>query len=341
MRVVPVFFIIFIFFLGMLFPCVVSAETIRLKNSSRAFEGDIVEHTDEYVVLKSGEGNTTKILFSKMDEETEKRLRAKFTQEDSVRQDVEQKFAKSMVVSYDELSDAEKEYVDQNYKTISTVHLNVADAESYRQKALTAAGQGDFRTALENIELAIQNGGPQAELYRFKGDVLHQSGQFPESIDAYTEALRLDSSVSDVYCNRGHAYFLMQNFDQAIADYVKGVELDAGNWLCVGNRANAYLLSGDLDEAEQDFKRLETADPVYAKIGLGNVMLAKGDSQRALAYYHQVVEAAPDAGAVYANMATAYLNLGDVDRAKQCVEKAESLGIVIPESFHRQLKETK
>ena len=82
------------------------------------------------------------------------------------------------------------------------------------------------------------------------------------------------------------------------------------------NRGKAYLTRGDLDRALADFEQVIKLDPATARAfaGRGNVYFGKRDYDRAIADYGKAIALDPNYVFAFNNRANAYAAKGQYDR---------------------------
>lgn len=88
--------------------------------------------------------------------------------------------------------------------------------------------------------------------------------------------------------------------------------------------ASIYEARGELDLALREYDNLLASDGKNdrAYYGKGNVLLRKKDHDGAEANYRKALALNPEAGAYYNNLALAYLEKGDLDRAEKAARTA-------------------
>jgi len=81
------------------------------------------------------------------------------------------------------------------------------------------ANRKTLALASEDLEKAIQLGGPSAQVYADLGSVLENLGQIDRAVAAYSSAIRLEPLDAQSRINRGWAYQKLGNYEQSRADF--------------------------------------------------------------------------------------------------------------------------
>ncbi len=217
--------------------------------------------------------------------------------------------------------------------------------EAKRQLTGQLAQYGDIKEAQETSaelrSLASQRGGPEHQTAAFFISAFAQT-DLALMRDYYDRALAANRTFNNVRISHliannvslllsmlgiyGRALALAR---QAIEDAQRlDEEVDVANGM--DGLARAYLGRGLIDEAQRTFTdalaMLDQEAPAvasYLYLGLGHVALARGQAQKAIAYFHQAMEADELLSATASGeTAAAYLALGDQEAALEFAQKA-------------------
>ncbi len=194
-----------------------------------------------------------------------------------------------------------------------------------------------------------------------QGTRLLQNRQFEEAIGAFRRAAAYSPGSIDALILLGRTHQFMGQSNEAIASFERALKVDPTSTRARGYLANAYVTANRFGEAEREFKRLLATDSANASTvaSLGYVYLSTGKASEAEAQFRKAVQLAPqDAAAYYslglslnaqqrysdavdqfqhaiaiksnyalahADLATAYIGLGDLDSAETQVDLLENL----------------
>lgn len=239
---------------------------------------------------------------------------------------------------------------------------NDSELVAYRGVAQLRSGKADLAKAdlLKAIALDDKCGWYHREL----GNVYSDQGKYKDAVASYDNSLRLDSSahnasgtftgrayanlclsepakaVADAseaikldpgqsynYCTRAEAFAELRELDKGFLDANKAIELDGkypGSYLA---RAILYLAKGDCERSYADALKVLSLNQKYWRASeyLLAIDLIKGDSGSAIKVADQLIAQFPDAALGYADKATCYFCINDLEQAGTLADKALSL----------------
>ncbi len=176
--------------------------------------------------------------------------------------------------------------------------------------------------------------------WRMKADMASQLGRYNESVVAYDHALQVDPGWSEGWYKKGKALDRMGNHEDALMSFEKAVETsenaiqmdanDTGNWIVKGY---SLIKLDRYNEAQEALdKALEIAPPFIrvssseAWNGKGDILLAQGKNEDALAAYNRSIEFNPAFGLAWNGRGLAQKAQGRVIDADQSFYVARKLG---------------
>ncbi len=140
---------------------------------------------------------------------------------------------------------------------------------------------------------------PSASLYSSRGFVWNEKGEHDRAIADCNEAIRLEPGEAVYWSNCGNAWNAKKEYDKAIADYDEAIRLDPKNADVYGGRA--WIWATCPDEKHRDGKRaVESATRACELSGWKDPYKL-------------------------GNLAAAYAESGDFDKAVEWQEKAHAL----------------
>ena len=164
-------------------------------------------------------------------------------------------------------------------------------SSDYKTRGRLAYERGDYKDAIADYDIAIDNNPNDAENYYFRGLAQYSLGESEEAIVDFDHALRLNPEYKDAYFSRGHAKYNLGEYEKVIDDLTRVIDLasehtDAYYW-----RARAKRELKRYDEAIVDFdeaihKNSKRAQFYYwrgrSKKGLKQYTTAIADFDRAI-----------------------------------------------------------
>lgn len=105
------------------------------------------------------------------------------------------------------------------------------DAKYYINEGIDKTNQGDYISALENFDKAIEIDPSRPLIYFSKAIVFHNLHRLEEAYENYTKAIELDEKMTDAYYNRAQILLLSENisdetYKRALLDLEKSLNLD-------------------------------------------------------------------------------------------------------------------
>ena len=114
--------------------------------------------------------------------------------------------------------------------------------------------EGDWETALDEFNQAIQIDPEYAEAYSSRGLIQEFLGNFEAAIEDYDQAIALDPQNAEAYYNRGNTWFVLGEYEVAIEDYSMVIALDPQSSDAYYNRGIAHDIRGRYEMAIEDFR---------------------------------------------------------------------------------------
>ena len=218
-----------------------------------------------------------------------------------------------------------------------------------------ARKRGEWERARRHYERSLKSG-EDARAYNGLGKVLFGLGRTAEALEAFRKAAQLKPEWAESYANIGRAYLRYGKTTEAMAALERATELEPGRAMAWGVLAQArasaddvagamdayktairlapensefysnlgllYQEEGILDEALRMYGRALARNPsVEARFNMGNLLLEQKLFGEAADEYERVLEADPTFADAYVNLASAQLNLGELDGAAVSYER--------------------
>ena len=133
-------------------------------------------------------------------------------------------------------------------------HLRAADLIDAVEKGNEAFEKQDYKTALEQYQIAETERPESPELDYNIGGVLHQEGKFEGAVDRFTKALNADDVplTGQAQYNLGNTYYRMGDYQSAITAYEEALKLNPDDMDAKFNLELARkMLKENMDSQEQ------------------------------------------------------------------------------------------
>lgn len=140
--------------------------------------------------------------------------------------------------------------LDNALKAISrAIELEPEDPAYYRFRALILTSMRQFEQALKDNTKAIEMGGPQtASGYYFRSSTFKEMGNVRSALEDINNAIDLEPSDPTYYESRAGYHFELRDTPQAIADFRKALQLHTASRDKSAVQGLIYLLQGERDK---------------------------------------------------------------------------------------------
>lgn len=118
-----------------------------------------------------------------------------------------------------------QKYDDALKVCTNLIKMHPSNAELYRRRASVYGKKRDFKSAIENTDIAIKMNPSNPRFYYAKGYFYHRENNLEEAVKNYTEAIKLDPKWLSYYYNRGTAYYRLGKDDEALNDFFHMIKI--------------------------------------------------------------------------------------------------------------------
>jgi len=208
--------------------------------------------------------------------------------------------------------------------------LDPNDADALLNLGSLARLRGNFDEAERYVEQALRVDPNSIWALTELAELERDRGELDESIRLYREALALDDSNPAVYLGLGDSLQRAGHYPEAEAAFRRVLELDPDSFEA---RYNLGVTAGQqqrLDEAAQHYEDALALAPehphaVSALNNLGNIYLARGKQDAAIAAFERAVQASPRHFESRFNLGVQYLQTNRIDEGIAMLEQAAAL----------------
>ena len=140
------------------------------------------------------------------------------------------------------------------------VERNATQAETYNNRGIAAAVQGQYETALADFGRAIRRNPKFAMAYYNRGLIYYVVlGQTEKAVSDFTKVIEIAPDFIDGYMNRGEIYIRTGEYEKATSDFSQVIEIDSENIEAYFNRLLIYFTLGWYDKTWEDINKIEAA----------------------------------------------------------------------------------
>jgi serine/threonine-protein kinase len=202
--------------------------------------------------------------------------------------------------------------------------INPATCESARQQGLVYMDRGEWESAEEVFEQAMELDPNDPYPYYHLGWVRQKQIRGDEAIAMYKEAIDVDPEFHRAYTAIGRYYINQGNYDEAIAWIEECIHRSPDYSLAYVSRGVIEGFQGRYDEAIAWYEKAIATDPTEpnAYTAIGAAHRRQGHRDEGLKWYKKSIEVAPDFAVPYANIGNIYAEQREYDEAMEWYRKA-------------------
>jgi tetratricopeptide (TPR) repeat protein len=187
-----------------------------------------------------------------------------------------------------------------------------------------------------NSRLALQLAPDLAQAHASRGLALSHSKRHEEAEQAFLRAAELDPKLFDAYYFHGRDAFVQGKFEKAAKLFERAAEVRPDDYQALALLAQVYRAMGreqertsaqarTLDAIE---RRLKTTPDDARALCFGSMNLWEtGQRDKALRWVERALAAQPEDALNHYNVACAFANMGEIDKAIDCLERSIQKGM--------------
>ena len=192
------------------------------------------------------------------------------------------------------------------------------------------AGTGQNEKAVSQFEDAIRLDPVNGYAYSELGKAYSHLGDTVRAEAAFRKAVSISPTYWGFHSELGRYYITIGRMHDAVREYRKVVELTPDNHLGYNNLGALYFYLNQWDSALAVFEKSIALQPNYhGYSNLGTLLYYKGDLAGAAQAYEKALKLDDKNCTVWANLAAAYLEMGQRDNSanayRMAVKKAEAV----------------
>ncbi|MFO8128450.1 MAG: tetratricopeptide repeat protein [Bacteroidales bacterium] len=197
-----------------------------------------------------------------------------------------------------------------------------ANAALYNERAGIYIREGKLNSALNDLNRAIKLSPGDPELYMTLSDVYIARGDVRRCREALKKAISLDPGNQSAYLKMAELNLLLREYNNTFKYVGEALDLEAYNPVAYYIKGFAYMETGDTNRAVENFMIAADQDQEYydAFMQLGTLFSLKKDP-KAIDYYKNAIEAAPDNTEAHYALAMFYQETGALEPATRAYER--------------------
>ena len=190
-------------------------------------------------------------------------------------------------------------------------------------KALSQAGLGEFKDAINTIDIAIDINPRDYRLWNEKGSFLSELNFNAEAIDCFDKSIQIHSNSYN-WSNKAVLYHKCGNLYEALECYDWALFHDSDDIFSIIGEAKVYMQLGDIEKVEDCFfkaSQIDSNDLEYL-LEYGKFMLYKREYKKAIKLFDKCLRYDACLEFVWMFKSIAFNELKLYNEANICVQKA-------------------
>lgn len=186
---------------------------------------------------------------------------------------------------------------------------------------------GKYAESIAELKRALSLAPNSDEFYRRLGEVYLDSGRDSEALDSFQKALRLNPYYWVNENSIGEAYARLADYPKALQAFQQVSVLEPDIDVGFENVGNMYLQQGDYAQSIPYFQKALAIEPYFSTYtNLGTSYFLLKQYTQAVAMFEKAVALNPNDADVVLNLADAYRDLGETDKARSTYLRTISTG---------------
>ncbi len=189
-------------------------------------------------------------------------------------------------------------------------------ARPYLNRGVAYYTRGKLNEALNDFNTALKINPYFLDAYLNRGVVFFYKNETQKAIEDFTRAIHLEPKSSLAYKNRAYVFLNTGNYEFAILDLQQASRLRPDEYEAYLNLGVAYFLSKKISEAKLSFqKAVELYPSSMGYLALAFCFREENNYREEIESYQKALRYDSRNANIYANLANAYLRLGNLDMA--------------------------
>ena len=226
----------------------------------------------------------------------------------------------------------ENDAAERNFRR--AIETDISYWQSFNAMGNFLFDQGRFDEAAEFYQMFVNRVDDDALALNNLGVAYYLAGDFKRAAESWDASLAIKPS-RDAYSNTGTMYFYLGDFERAVERYVNAANLAPNDYRMWGNLGDAYHFQGTQEQvAEVAYRRAIGLGEGRLEVNPGDSMVVSdvalyysriGNVEKARELDEKANSQGPDIMYVHYNSALIHVQFGEVDEALSALERAVEL----------------
>ena len=207
----------------------------------------------------------------------------------------------------------------------SAIHLNEAvnydsdQPETYHMLSVNYYNLGEYKKAEKYGQQAVSMNSSFLEAWLNLAKVYRAQAKLDEALRCYKKANKLDPKNADVAYHIGNIYKDLGDFNQAHKLFDYTLEVDENHYKAFLAKADVYKDTRRLEKAEDLINEAKEkyGSSTAADVALAEICKGRGDYDRAISIYEELIHNGAENGLLYVNYAICLQEVGRFDESEK------------------------
>jgi Flp pilus assembly protein TadD len=194
--------------------------------------------------------------------------------------------------------------------------------------------------ALGEFKRAVTFNPQLEEAYEYLGKIYQKNGKTKEAIEVFKKWTRSVTDSAKAVTALGNAYVENKQYEEAEVQFKKLQQMDPASPYAYNQLGHIYLNTDRADEAERQFRKVIRLSPRDANgyYGLGMALNKLERFEEAVEAFERAVSLKKKFEYAYADLAHAYIGLGEKDKAREQVDALYDLGTPLAKDLAQEIE---
>jgi clan AA aspartic protease (TIGR02281 family) len=206
---------------------------------------------------------------------------------------------------------------------LTALAMTTAVAQNYFEKAFKAHQEGEYVTAIQNLDSDLQLNPKHSDGYMLRASSKYYLKDYNDALSDIAQAIKFfdkKTSVyreSQLYSERGDIYYAIEEYEDAIKSYSEAIKKDPKEVDYLLRRAVCYAALEDYSKSDADYKKALEIDntSMAANLGLVDNMIGREEYEETLVALNRLEKIDPRNDRIFYKRAIIYAKMKDFKKA--------------------------
>lgn len=236
---------------------------------------------------------------------------------------------------------ASKKFAEAEPILRKAISLEPNRADAHYNLAISLGAQDKWKEASQEFAETIGLNPNRSDAHCGLGTAYKELAQFKEAGASLKEAIRISPDDPDAYAQIGVVYSELHEWEAAVEAGKKLRQLvpdnEIGFWIMSSAYAELERYEEAMDVTDANLRHNPNSSPAIE--GLGYIYLKSGKCAQAVPVYKRAIESHPGAAYLHAQLAAAYIAIGDIPAAEEQHRILVSLDDSLAEEIQKRIRE--